>query len=220
VEQSVEIDVPDVGVLQADWSTVSPDGPLVVFAHGSGSSRRSPRNRAVAAHLQAGGFGTLLLDLLTAAEDEAELRGGRLRFDVEQLATRLVAAVQWVDDRLAAPPRIGYFGASTGAGGALVAAGRQGRRISAIVSRGGRPDLAGAALPLVTVPTLLIVGGEDREVAQVNAQALRRLGGPRQLEIVPGATHLFEEPGTLAQVARLAAAWFVRWLRPEPHDTF
>jgi dienelactone hydrolase len=220
VEQSVEIDVPEVGVLQADWSAVSPEGPLVVFAHGSGSSRRSPRNRAVAAHLQACGFGTLLLDLLTAPEDEVEQRGGRLRFDVDQLATRLVSAVAWVDRRLESPPRIGYFGASTGAGGALVAAARQGQRIFAIVSRGGRPDLAGAALPLVTAPTLLIVGGADREVAEVNAAALRRLGGPRHLEIVPGATHLFAEPGMLGQVAQLAAAWFVRWLPHEPNDAF
>jgi putative phosphoribosyl transferase len=220
VEESVEIDVPDVGVLQADWSTGGPGSPLVVFAHGSGSSRRSPRNRAVAGHLQDCGFGTLLLDLLTAAEDDVEQRGGRLRFDIDQLATRLVMAVEWVDGRAEPAPRIGYFGASTGAGGALVAAVRQGQRISAIVSRGGRPDLAGPALPLVTAPTLLIVGGHDRQVAEVNAQALRRLGGPRQLEIVPGATHLFEEPGTLAQAAHLAATWFERWLRldPQKHD--
>ncbi len=131
-------------------------------------------------------------------------------------STRLVSAVEWVDRRAEPPPRIAYFGASTGAGGALVAAGRQGQRIAAIVSRGGRPDLAGAALPLVTAPTLLIVGEDDRQVAEVNAQALRRLGGPRQLDIVPGATHLFEEPGTLAQVAHLAAAWFERWLRLDP----
>jgi pimeloyl-ACP methyl ester carboxylesterase len=169
--------------------------------------------------LQARGFGTLLLDLLTAAEDDVEQRGGRLRFDVDQLASRLVTAVDWVDGRLQPPPRIGYFGASTGAGAALVAAVRQGQRISAIVSRGGRPDLAGAALPLVTAPTLLIVGGRDREVAELNAQALRRLRGPGQLEVVPGATHLFEEPGTLAQVADLAAAWFARWLRLERNHT-
>jgi dienelactone hydrolase len=211
-EQSVEIDVPGVGELRADWATVHPDGPLVVFAHGSGSGRRSPRNRAVATRLQESGFGTLLLDLLTEDEEELEQRGGRLRFDVDQLADRLVASVEWVDDRVESPPRTGYFGASTGAAGALVAAVRQGERIAAVVSRGGRPDLAGDVLPLVTVPTLLIVGGHDPAVLEMNQQALRQLRAPAHLEVVPGATHLFEEPGTLEQVADLAAGWFARYL--------
>jgi dienelactone hydrolase len=211
-EQPVEIDVPGVGVLRADWSTVRPGGPLVVFAHGSGSGRRSPRNRAVAARLQEGGFGTLLLDLLTEGEEELEQRGGRLRFDVDQLADRLVASVEWVDGRVEPPPRLGYFGASTGAAGALVAAVRQRERIAAVVSRGGRPDLAGDLLPLVTAPTLLIVGGHDRAVLGMNQQAFGQLRAPARLEVVPRATHLFEEPGTLEQVAELAVDWFATYL--------
>jgi dienelactone hydrolase len=207
-----EIDVPGVGLLRADWTTVRPDGPLVVFAHGSGSGRRSPRNRAVAAHLQDSGFGTLLLDLLTEAEDDLEQRGGRLRFDVDQLATRLVAAVAWIDGRVDGRAAVGYFGASTGAAGALVATVRQDDRISSVVSRGGRPDLAGDLLPLVTAPTLLIVGGADQAVLNMNEQALGQMRCPRQLEIVPGATHLFEEPGALQQVAGLATDWFARHL--------
>jgi dienelactone hydrolase len=210
--QSVEIDVPGVGVLRADWTTVSRHGPLVVFAHGSGSGRRSPRNRAVARRLQENGFGTLLLDLLTEEEEDLEQRGARLRFDIDQLADRLIAAVEWVDGRVEPPPRTGYFGASTGAAGALVAVVRQRERISAVVSRGGRPDLAGDLLPLVTVPTLLIVGGQDRAVLEMNQQALRQLRTPADLEVVPGATHLFEEPGTLEQVADLAVGWFARYL--------
>jgi pimeloyl-ACP methyl ester carboxylesterase len=211
-EQPVEIDVPSVGVLRADWTTVRPGGPLVVFAHGSGSGRHSPRNRAVAARLQEGGFGTLLLDLLTDQEEEVEHRGGRLRFDVDQLADRLIAAVEWVDGRVEPPPGMAYFGASTGAAGALVAAVRQQERISAVVSRGGRPDLAGDLLPLVTAPTLLIVGGHDRAVLGMNQRALRQLRAPARLEVVPWATHLFEEPGTLEQVAELAVGWFSRYL--------
>ena len=211
-ERAVEIGVPAVGALHADWTTVRPDAPLVVFAHGSGSSRRSPRNRAVAARLRNAGFGTLLLDLLTEAEEGIEQRGGRLRFDVNQLADRLVAATEWVDARRAPPPAIGYFGASTGTAGALVAAVRQGNRIAAVVSRGGRPDLAGQALPLVTAPTLLIVGGHDLDVLKLNEQARQAMHGPRQLAVVAGATHLFEEPGALEQVATLAVDWFDRYL--------
>jgi dienelactone hydrolase len=211
-EQPVEIDVPRVGLLRGDWSTVHPGGPLVVFAHGSGSGRRSPRNRAVAARLHQGGFGTLLLDLLTEEEEELEQRGGRLRFDVDQLADRLVASVEWVDGHAQPPPRLGYFGASTGAAGALVAAVRQRERIAAVVSRGGRPDLAGDLLPLVTAPTLLIVGGDDRAVLAMNQQALEQLHAPARLDVVPRATHLFEEPGSLEQVAELAVDWFARYL--------
>jgi alpha-beta hydrolase superfamily lysophospholipase len=207
-----EIGVPGVGILRADWTTVRPDNPMVVFAHGSGSGRRSPRNRAVAAHLQDSGFGTLLLDLLTEAEDDLEQRGGRLRFDVDQLATRLVVAVEWIDGQVDPRPAVGYFGASTGAAGALVAAVRQGNRIAAVVSRGGRPDLAGDLLPLVTAPTLLVVGGADQAVLNMNEQALGQLRCPRQLEVVPGATHLFEEAGALEQVAGLARDWFARYL--------
>jgi dienelactone hydrolase len=212
-ERAVEISVPAVGVLRADWTTVRPDGPLVVFAHGSGSGRRSPRNRAVAGRLHTGGFGTLLLDLLTEEEEEVEQRGGRLRFDVDQLADRLVCAVDWIDGQVERRPVIGYFGASTGAAGALVAAVRQGNRITAIVSRGGRPDLAGDLLPLVTAPTLLIVGGHDRGVLELNEQALGQLRCRKHLEIVPRATHLFEEPGALEQVGDLAAGWFAEHIQ-------
>ena len=207
-----EIDVPGVGWLRADWTIVAPDGPLVVFAHGSGSGRRSPRNRAVAAHLQDSGFSTLLLDLLTEVEEDREQRGGRLRFDVDQLATRLVAAVEWIDGQVDPRPAVGYFGASTGAAGALVAAVRQENRISAVVSRGGRPDLAGDLLPLVAAPTLLVVGGADHDVLSLNEQALGQMRCPRRLEVVPGATHLFEEPGALDQVAGLARDWFASYL--------
>jgi dienelactone hydrolase len=210
-EVAVEIEVAHVGILRGDWAGAGPSGPLVVFAHGRGSGRRSPRNRAVAARLQSGGLGTLLLDLLTEAEERVEQRGGRLRFDVDQLANRLVAAVDWVD-RQPAPPAVGYFGASTGAAGALVASVRQGARISAVVSRGGRPDLAQGVLPLVTAPTLLIVGGHDPVVKELNEQAYARMRGPRRLDVVEGASHLFEEPDALEQVADLAAGWFAEHL--------
>jgi putative phosphoribosyl transferase len=211
-EMPVEIEVADVGRVRGDWAVLRTDGPLVVFAHGSGSSRRSARNRAVAARLQDEGFGTLLLDLLTEEEEAAENAGARLRFDVDQLATRLVAAVEWADHRLESPS-IGYFGASTGAAGALVAAVRQGSRISAVVSRGGRPDLAGSVLPLVRAPTLLIVGGNDAEVKKMNNDASARMQVERRLVVVPGASHLFEEPGALDQVADLAVDWFRTYLR-------
>jgi len=197
---------------RGDLTVVQPGGSLVVFAHGSGSSRRSPRNRAVAARLQSEGFGTLLFDLLTEEEEQAERRGARLRFDVDELATRLVAAVEWVDRELDPKQPVGYFGASTGAAGALVAAVRQGSRVGAVVSRGGRPDLAGDVLPLVEAPTLLIVGGEDRAVLEMNEQALARMRCDRRLDVVAGATHLFEEPGALEQVAELAAGWFRTYL--------
>jgi dienelactone hydrolase len=206
-EAAVEIDVAGAGILRGDLAAAGPDGPLVVFAHGSGSGRHSPRNRAVAARLQAEGFGTLLLDLLTEAEERVELRGGRLRFDVDQLADRLVAVVDWVDRR-GDQPALAYFGASTGAAGALVAAVRQESRISAVVSRGGRPDLAADLLPLVTAPTLLIVGGRDPVVRELNEQAYAQMRCQRRLEVVEGASHLFEEPGALEAVADLAAGWF------------
>ena len=183
---------------------------IVLFAHGSGSSRTSPRNVFVARTLHDAGVGTLLFDLLTPAED----RVYATRFDIPLLAGRLAEATAWLrgEGDVADVP-LGYFGASTGAGAALLAAAMPDAPISAIVSRGGRPDLAGAqALARVTAPTLLIVGGEDREVIALNRAAYAHLLCPRQLEIVPGATHLFEEVGTLEEVARLAAAWFRRWL--------
>jgi putative phosphoribosyl transferase len=186
---------------------------IVLFAHGSGSSRHSPRNRFVAAELQAGGLGTLLLDLLTPAEEAVDLRTRELRFDIGLLADRLVAAISWLRDGDATRDLlIGLFGASTGGGAALVAAARAPDDVGAVVSRGGRPDLAGDALPLVRAPTLLIVGAEDDVVVELNRRAMARMTAPVQLVLVPGATHLFEEPGTLEAVAQLARDWFVRYL--------
>jgi putative phosphoribosyl transferase len=182
---------------------------VVAFAHGSGSSRHSPRNTFVARVLQAAGLGTLLFDLLTRAEDSDY----ETRFDIELLTRRLLAATQWLQQQ---PPTktlaVGYFGASTGAAAALQAAAVLGSQVRAVVSRGGRPDLAGSALVHVHTPTLLVVGGEDHGVIELNRQAYAQLRGDKQLVIVPGATHLFEEPGTLEEVARLAAQWFTQHL--------
>lgn len=186
-----------------------PGAPIgvVLFAHGSGSSRFSPRNRQVAAALVEAGIATLLLDLLSPEEDA----GYRNGFDIEALAARLHAAAAWLGtEPLSAPLPLGLFGASTGAAAALRVAADSGTGIAAVVSRGGRPDLAGSALGQVMAPTLLIVGGEDEAVVELNRQALAALGGPKALEVVPGATHLFEEPGALEQVAELATNWFVR----------
>jgi dienelactone hydrolase len=187
---------------------------VVLFAHGSGSSRLSPRNAYVARTLREAGIGTLLFDLLTPAED----RRYETRFDIELLTVRLLAATDWVKrEPAAAKLSIGYFGASTGAAAALAAAAQLSTRVSAVVSRGGRPDLAGAdALPRVRAPTLLIVGGRDTEVIALNRQAYAQLGCEKALQIVPGATHLFEESGTLEQVAAHACDWFRRWLASEP----
>jgi dienelactone hydrolase len=189
---------------------------VVLFAHGSGSSRHSPRNRHVARLLRDAGLGTLLMDLLTREEEQAEARTGHLRFDIPLLARRLDAAVDWLgrDPETRALP-VGLFGASTGGGAALVAAAERPEVVRAVVSRGGRPDLAGEALAVVRTPTLLIVGERDHPVIAMNRDALARLEGEKRLEIVPGASHLFEEPGTLDQVARLAASWFERYLRPD-----
>jgi putative phosphoribosyl transferase len=186
---------------------------FVIFAHGSGSSRHSPRNRFVAGVLHGAGIGTLLFDLLTEAE------GGdrRLVFDIGLLADRLEGARRWLEGGgLIGSVPLGYFGASTGAAAALVAAAGRPGSVAAIVSRGGRPDLAGAALERVTAPTLLIVGGADYEVLELNRQALRRLPGPGRLAVVPGATHLFEEPGALEQVAELARDWFATHFQASP----
>jgi fermentation-respiration switch protein FrsA (DUF1100 family) len=186
---------------------------VVVFAHGSGSSRFSPRNRAVAEALNAQGFATLLFDLLT--EDEEADRANV--FDIPLLAERLAHAIRWLDrDPFGAGVPIGLFGASTGAAAALVAAAGTGERVGAIVSRGGRPDLAGAALPKIRTPTLLIVGGADYGVIELNEQALTQLRGPKALEIVPGASHLFPEPGALETVIEHAARWFTRYLVGAP----
>jgi putative phosphoribosyl transferase len=186
---------------------------VVLFAHGSGSGRHSPRNRYVAEVLREAGLATLLVDLLTPEEEEVDLRTRHLRFDIGLLADRLAVATDWVIENPGTQNlRVGYFGASTGAGAALVAAAERPRQVGAIVSRGGRPDLAGEALPRVTAPTLLIVGGEDELVIGMNREAMEQLRAEKKLEVVPGATHLFEEPGKLEEVARLAAGWFAQHL--------
>lgn len=200
------------GSIEGDLAVPAGVRGIVVFAHGSGSSRHSSRNKHVASALQASGFGTLLFDLLTAAEEREDERTRALRFDIGLLAGRLVAVTAALAHEAgAAQLPIGYFGASTGAAAAIVAAAER-RDVRAIVSRGGRPDLAGDALPRVTAPTLLVVGSLDREVLELNRAAQARLAGPSRLEIVPGATHLFEEPGALDAVARLASRHFARYL--------
>ena len=207
-----DVRVPPVGL--AGTLTV-PKGAhaLVVFAHGSGSSHRSPRNIAVASALNAQGIATLLFDLLTPAEE-----GDRANvFDIPLLADRLIDAVLWLEQQPSvADLPLGLFGASTGAAAALVAAAKLPDRVGAVVSRGGRPDLAGAALEAVRAPTLLIVGGADWQVIELNELAAARLGGPNKLEIVPGASHLFPEPGALEAVIGHAASWFERCLAPGP----
>lgn len=187
---------------------------LVLFAHGSGSSRHSPRNRFVAGELQMGGLGTLLFDLLTAEEEQIDRVTRHLRFDIGLLARRLAGATRWTLAQSELEGlRLGYFGASTGAAAALIAAAEHPRDVAAVVSRGGRPDLAGPALPRVTQPTLLIVGSRDFQVITLNEEALAQMNQREsRLEIVPGASHLFEEPGTLEQAAALARDWFVRYL--------
>jgi pimeloyl-ACP methyl ester carboxylesterase len=204
-----------IGGVELGGSLGVPSGArgLVIFAHGSGSSRFSPRNRAVARALRQVGLGTLLFDLLSEEEEAEDDVTAELRFDITFLAKRLEEVTQWVErlPELADLPK-GYFGSSTGAAAALVASARRPQGIQAVVSRGGRPDLAMPILDRVQVPTLLIVGGDDREVLGLNEQALARLWGIKELRVIPGATHLFEEPGTLEQVAREAADWFVKYL--------
>ena len=198
--------------LHGDYGTPSEPRGLVLFAHGSGSGRQSPRNQFVARVLERHGLATLLVDLLTEAEGAIDSQTAQFRFDIELLSRRLVAIVDMLRlGELTGSLPIGIFGASTGAGAALVAAAERPKDIAAVVSRGGRPDLAGAALPKVVAPTLLIVGGLDQEVLRLNRDAMARLRGEVVLDIVPGATHLFEEAGTLEQVATLAAGWFSRY---------
>ena len=192
---------------------------MVLFAHGSGSSRFSPRNRYVARVLRDAGLATLLVDLLSPGEEEVDMATRHLRFDIGLLADRLVVGLDWLahEPSTRALP-VGLFGASTGGGAALVAAARRPDAVSAVVSRGGRPDLAGDALPQVRAPTLLIVGGHDEAVIELNRQAMRRMRGEVHLEIVPGASHLFEEPGTLEEVAALARDWLLRHLVTLDHS--
>ncbi|MCI4566556.1 alpha/beta family hydrolase [Lysobacter sp. CFH 32150] len=208
-----------LGPLRLQGILDQPHAPhgIVLFAHGSGSGRLSPRNQFVASVLQQDGFATLLFDLLTVDEEHAERFTRHLRFDIALLADRLSGATRWaIEQPVLAPLPIGYLGASTGAGAALVAAAVAAwsnvYEVGAVVSRGGRPDLAGAALPRVHAPTLLIVGGDDTEVIALNRRALAQLRSEKELRIVPGAGHLFEEPGTLETAARLAADWFQRHL--------
>ncbi|HEU4641112.1 MAG TPA: alpha/beta fold hydrolase, partial [Gemmatimonadaceae bacterium] len=192
---------------------VPPDATgVVLFAHGSGSSRHSPRNRYVAWVLRDAGLATLLLDLLTPDEEAVDARTRHLRFDIALLADRLVSATDWLRHQPGLGAlHVGYFGASTGGGAALVAAALRPERVDAVVSRGGRPDLAGEALPMVRAPTLLVVGGADEPVIELNERAMARMRRAEvKLVIVPGATHLFEEPGALEEVARLARDWFAR----------
>jgi dienelactone hydrolase len=199
--------------LNGDLSVPDRSLGIVVFAHGSGSGRKSPRNRMVAELLNDAELATLLFDLLTAEEEEVDLRTRQFRFDIPRLGDRLTGVVDWVSRYHAtAESPIGLFGASTGAAAALIAAAERPGKVRAVVSRGGRPDLADESLPLVRAPTLLIVGGDDREVIELNRDAAARMSAENRLEIVRGATHLFEEPGKLEEVARLTADWFRRKL--------
>jgi putative phosphoribosyl transferase len=211
--ESVLIDLSEV-VLQGDLTKPPGAKGLVVFVHGSGSSRHSPRNRFVARRINLEGVGTLLMDLLTEGEERADAVSGELRFDIELLSGRVIETVRWIHRQkdLSKLP-VGLFGSSTGAAAALVAAAELGaEQIHSVVSRGGRPDLAGPWLERVRCPSLLIVGGDDEVVIDLNEAARRHMPGVVEMKIVPGATHLFEEPGTLEQVADWAAEWFQRTL--------
>jgi putative phosphoribosyl transferase len=218
-DSNMQLEITEIGVrippagIAADLVIPTGATGVVLFAHGSGSSRRSARNRYVAGVLQQGGLATLLLDLLTAVEEQVDLRTRHLRFDIDLLAGRLMEVTDWVHREPATRGlSTGYFGASTGAAAALVAAAERPSLIGAVVSRGGRPDLAGSALRRVLAPTLLILGGDDYQVIKLNQQALTELRCETHLAIVPGATHLFEEPGTLEQVSQLALDWFAEHL--------
>jgi putative phosphoribosyl transferase len=192
-------------ILDGDLITPADAAGVVVFAHGSGSSRHSPRNRMVAARMQEAGYATLLMDLLTAGEDEIDSRTRQFRFDIPRLASRLTGAIRWLSDRPdTVEMPVALFGASTGAAAALIAAAEVPDHVQLVISRGGRPDLAGDALPRVQAPTLLIVGGRDLEVLDLNKAAAAQLRGPVEIAVVPGATHLFEERGALDRVVELA----------------
>ena len=214
--ESIAIPIQGRQQIYADLQVPDRATGLVIFAHGSGSSRFSSRNRAVANTLQQRGLGTVLLDLLTHEEEKVDVRTTEYRFDIPRLGSRVVVAIDWIENRHdLLPLPIGCFGASTGAAAALIAAAERPGAVRAVVSRGGRPDLAGAALPKVTTPTLLIVGGHDEPVIDLNEEAKAQMPAAHvELKIVPGATHLFEERGTLEEVERLAGDWFVRYLIP------
>jgi putative phosphoribosyl transferase len=212
----LEVTIPFMGGrLSGQLSVPGEAKGLIIFAHGSGSSRHSPRNKLVAEVLQQRQLGTLLFDLLTADEERAEANTGHLRFNIGFLAGRLQLATEWVlreGGEIVRDLPLGYFGASTGAAAALVASVSFPRQVKAVVSRGGRPDLAGETLREVIAPTLLIVGGDDEQVLELNSEAYQKLSPPKELEIVAGATHLFSEPGTLEKAADLAAQWFTTYL--------
>lgn len=209
-----EVRFPASGVmLEGDLNVPAGARGIVLFVHGSGSSRHSPRNKSVASVIRQKRLGTFLFDLLTREEEAVDIYTRHLRFDINLLAKRLMAATEWIAgiDEFR-ELRIGFFGSSTGGGAALVAAAELGEKVSAVVSRGGRPDLAGEALPEVVASTLLIVGERDEPVIEMNEWAYERLRCEKELKIVPQATHLFEEPGALEEAARLAAEWFARYL--------
>ena len=211
---SATVSIPGSPTLIGDLTIPDSALGIVVFAHGSGSSRLSPRNQRVAARLQRAGFATLLCDLLTPEEEAVDAKTGRLRFDVGLLGARLAHATYWLFAQPETYPlSVGLFGGSTGAAAALIAAAERPGLVHAVVSRGGRPDLAGEHLPHVRAPTLLIVGGEDGPVIDLNREALKSLSSrAKEMRIVPGASHLFEEPGALDQVSRMAEEWFMRFL--------
>lgn len=213
LESALKIPVGNVEV-EGNMFLPKDAGCVVVFAHGSGSSRFSPRNQYVAKEINKAGIGTLLFDLLTPGEEEEDELTGEYRFDIALLSQRLIGVTMWLrNDPSTKDLKLGYFGASTGAAAALIAAAKMPYAVSAVVSRGGRPDLAGEYLPQVEAPTLLLVGGLDEEVIELNKQAQRQMTNQNKLVVVEGATHLFEEPGKLEEVARFAADWFTRFLK-------
>jgi putative phosphoribosyl transferase len=213
MEQALKI---PVGNIEVEGNMFLPEdaGCLIIFSHGSGSSRFSPRNQYVAKEFNKAGMGSLLFDLLTPNEEEEDDLTGQYRFNISLLSQRLVSVTDWLqNDPQTSSLKLGYFGASTGAAAALIAAAKLSRLVSAVVSRGGRPDLAGQYLPDVRAPTLLLVGGDDEEVIELNKQAQAQMTNKNKLVIIPGATHLFEEPGKLEEVSRFAADWFNQYLK-------
>ena len=214
-----EVQVPANTVKLGGILTLAPQARgIVLFAHGSGSSHKSPRNQQISQCLVDAGFGTLLFDLLTLDEEKEDMMTRELRFNIPFLSYRLSLATEWAQEQF--KMNIGYFGASTGAAAAIMSASELGSKISAVVSRGGRPDLAGESLARITVPTLLIVGGADYGVIELNKSAYEMMSCVKKLEIVPNATHLFEEPGTLEEVGKMATHWFEEYTHPSPNFSF
>jgi putative phosphoribosyl transferase len=214
LEQVIKIPVGNNVEVEGSMFLPRESGCLIIFAHGSGSSRFSPRNQYVAKEFNKAGMATLLFDLLTPGEEEEDELTGQYRFNISLLSQRLVSVTDWLqNDPQTTDLKLGYFGASTGAAAALIAAAKLSRLVSAVVSRGGRPDLAGQYLPDVRAPTLLLVGGDDEEVIELNRQAQSQMTNTNKLVIIPGATHLFEEPGKLEEVARFASDWFNQYLK-------